>query len=136
MTALGATLASVSNVYAQTAASTAADNEQAKAAELAKKLQKPVASLISVPIQNNWDFGIGAANAMRYTVNIQPVIPFSLTKRWSRLGPALHDDLTVSEMSRSTTATRAMQPLNSRKHYAMKRFPLRRRAPARVTMCI
>lgn len=45
---------------------------------LAQKLQNPVASLISVPIQNNWDFGIGATDAMRYTVNIQPVIPFKL----------------------------------------------------------
>lgn len=52
------------------------------AAELAKKLQNPVASLISVPIQNNWDFGIGPADAMRYTANVQPVIPFSLNKDW------------------------------------------------------
>jgi hypothetical protein len=32
---------------------------------LAQKLQNPVANLISVPIQKNWDFGIGSANAMR-----------------------------------------------------------------------
>ena len=47
--------------------------------ELAKKLQSPVANLISVPIQNNWDFGIGSANAMRYTANIQardPVLAY------------------------------------------------------------
>ena len=61
----------------------APSDEQAKAAELAKKLQNPIANLISVPIQNNWDFGIGPADAMRYTVNIQPVIPFSLTKDWN-----------------------------------------------------
>ena len=60
-----------------------ADDERARAAELAKKLQNPVASLISVPIQNNWDFGIGPANAMRYTANVQPVIPFSLTEDWN-----------------------------------------------------
>lgn len=30
------------------------------AEELAMKLQNPVASLISVPFQNNWDFGIGS----------------------------------------------------------------------------
>jgi hypothetical protein len=53
------------------------------AAELAKKLQNPVASLISVPLQSNWDFGIGSANAMRYTLNVQPVIPFSLTTEWN-----------------------------------------------------
>jgi hypothetical protein len=52
-------------------------------AELAKKLQDPVADLISVPIQNNWDFGIGPAHAMKYTVNIQPVIPFSISKDWN-----------------------------------------------------
>ena len=53
------------------------------AEELAKKLQNPIASLISVPMQNNWDFRIGAANAMRYTLNVQPVIPFSLTTDWN-----------------------------------------------------
>jgi hypothetical protein len=55
---------------------------QAAQAELAKKLNNPVAALISVPVQNNWDFGIGPANAMRYTANIQPVIPVTLTKDW------------------------------------------------------
>jgi hypothetical protein len=61
----------------------AGDDEKAKAAELAKKLSNPVASLISVPIQNNWDFGYGSANAMRYTANIQPVIPFSISEDWN-----------------------------------------------------
>ena len=61
----------------------AATDDKAAAAELAKKLSNPIASLISVPIQNNWDFGIGPANAMRYTANIQPVIPFTLNTNWN-----------------------------------------------------
>jgi hypothetical protein len=61
----------------------AATDDKAAAAELAKKLQNPVANLISVPIQNNWDFGIGPADAMRYTANIQPVIPLTLTEDWN-----------------------------------------------------
>jgi hypothetical protein len=52
-------------------------------ADLAQKLQNPVADLISVPIQNNWDFGIGSADAMKYTANIQPVIPISIGKDWN-----------------------------------------------------
>jgi hypothetical protein len=52
-------------------------------AELAKKLQNPIASLISVPLQSNWDFGSGATSAMRYTLNVQPVIPFSLNSQWN-----------------------------------------------------
>jgi len=64
-------------------ASSSVPSDAANAAELAKKLQNPVASLISVPLQNNWDFGIGPADALRYYVNIQPVIPFSLTQDWN-----------------------------------------------------
>jgi hypothetical protein len=53
--------------------------------ELAKKLQNPIANLISVPLQSNWDWGIGRheTDAMRYTLNVQPVIPISLTTDWN-----------------------------------------------------
>jgi hypothetical protein len=60
-----------------------AKDEAAQKADLAKKLQNPVADLISVPIQNNWDFGIGPADAMRYTANIQPVVPVSISEDWN-----------------------------------------------------
>ncbi len=51
------------------------------AAELAKKLSNPVASLISVPFQNNTDVGIGTYNGSRNTLNIQPVIPIKLSAK-------------------------------------------------------
>ncbi|CAN5797398.1 hypothetical protein BH11VER1_BH11VER1_34000 [soil metagenome] len=49
-------------------------------AELAKKLANPVASLMSFPLQNTWDFGIGVNDATRYTLNFQPVIPVSINE--------------------------------------------------------
>src|SRR5437763_16135136 len=49
--------------------------------ELAKELQNPVASLISVPFQSNFDFNMGPNDdGFRYTLNFQPVIPISLNK--------------------------------------------------------
>ena len=50
---------------------------------LAQQLQNPVAALISVPFQNNFDFGIGPSKATRYLLNVQPVIPFSLNANYN-----------------------------------------------------
>ncbi len=57
----------------------AADDAQ----ELAKKLSNPVASLISVPFQFNYDTGLGDDDAGRLILNIQPVIPFSISEDWN-----------------------------------------------------
>lgn len=49
-------------------------------ANLAKDLQNPVADVISVPMENRVDVGPG--NSWRYTLTLQPVIPFELSSDW------------------------------------------------------
>ena len=52
---------------------------------LAKQTQNPVADLISVPFQGNWDVGIGDRETTGTLLNFQPVVPFSLTPRWNAI---------------------------------------------------
>lgn len=53
-------------------------------ADLAKKLSNPVADLISVPFQFNYDGRISPDdNGGRATLNFQPVIPFAISRDWN-----------------------------------------------------
>ena len=73
--------------------------------ELAKKLSNPVASLISVPFQQNFDFGMGAGSGWRSTLNIQPVIPVSLSPKWNVISrtilPIIHQHNVVPNGSQT-----------------------------------
>jgi hypothetical protein len=62
------------------------DNPNTAAAEvsqLAKKTQNPIGDLISVPFQNNTNFGFGPHRGAQDVLNIQPVIPIHVTSDWN-----------------------------------------------------
>jgi hypothetical protein len=81
----GATSAQQSKVGAQKTNTKDKDAGSSDAAteSLQKATQNPVASLISVPIQNNNNFGVNPGYRTQDVLNIQPVIPIGISKDWN-----------------------------------------------------
>jgi hypothetical protein len=69
-------------VYAQGGAQSSPPSD----ADLAQQLSNPVASLVSVPLQFNWDQPTGLDDDTRFTLNFQPVVPISLNENWNLVG--------------------------------------------------
>ena len=64
-------------------------------AEIAQKLTNPLAAMISVPLQNWFDFNLGPhKDGFRYTMEAQPVYPMQISKDWNLLSrttiPVVH----------------------------------------------
>jgi hypothetical protein len=56
---------------------------EASTSDLAKAAQNPIADMISVPFQNNFNFHVGPHEQLQDILNIQPVIPISLDRDWN-----------------------------------------------------
>jgi len=70
----------------------------ADADALARQLSNPVAALISVPLQLNYDAGIGpTGDGDRWQLNAQPVIPITLNEDWNVISrtilPIIYQDV-------------------------------------------
>ncbi len=63
--------------------STGAVSAQHSNTDLAKAAQNPLASMISLPFQNNTNFDYGPEDDTQNTLDIQPVWPFELNKDWN-----------------------------------------------------
>ena len=60
--------------------------------DLVKETQNPISTLISLPFQNNFNFGVGPGRKLQYVLNIQPVFPTTVGERCQSDSPAHHSD--------------------------------------------
>lgn len=51
--------------------------------DLAKQAQNPIANMISLPFQNNTNFNVGPQERTQNILNIQPVLPFTISDNWN-----------------------------------------------------
>jgi hypothetical protein len=88
----------VPSALAQSAEAKGTGNEPLSGdAELAQELSNPLADLMTIPIQMNYDRGIGPQDdGRKLQTNIQPVIPFQLNEEWNLISrtimPVIYQD--------------------------------------------
>lgn len=97
----------------------AGGDEKANAAEMAKKLANPIGALISVPFQNNFDFGGGPdGDGFQYKLNLQPIVPITLTEDWLLISrtilPFVYQEDIVSASSQSSATSCSKAPSSAK----------------------
>lgn len=79
-----------------TALPAAAQDDEA----LAQQLANPIASIVSVPLQFNYEDGLGPAGDGRRTIlNVQPVIPFSVGEDWNLISRTIVPFVTLEDVA-------------------------------------
>lgn len=90
--------APASAVHAQGSAAPAVD-----ATELAKQTQNPVAELISLPFQFNFNSGGDLEDGTLFNLNFQPVVPVKVSENWNLIARAIVPYLDIPTATDSET---------------------------------
>ena len=78
--------------------------------DLARAAQNPVGDLISLPFQNNMNFDAGPAERTQNILNIQPVWPISMGKKWNLITRTILP--VISQPAPGTDRTNGLGDLN------------------------
>ena len=70
-----------------------------ESSEIAKQAQNPIASLISVPFENDFNPQTGINKENSYVLEMKPVVPFSLSNDWNLITRTIIPVIQVPELA-------------------------------------
>lgn len=102
---------------------TSSANAQSGDADLAQELTNPIANLITVPIQMNFDSDIGPMDTGdKFTTNIQPVIPFSISDDWNLITRTIFPVISQSDVLQNSGSQFGLGDVNMSLFFSPKRI--------------
>lgn len=87
-------------------------DEEKGTQDLQKATQNPVASLISVPLQNNTNFDIGPLDRTQNVMNIQPMIPMRVSENWNLINRIILPLVYQPDVTQLNVGTMGMGDIN------------------------
>lgn len=79
---------------------------------LVKAVQNPVASLVSVPIQDSLNPNIGPFGRVQSVLNIQPVIPIRISENWNLIARIITPLITQPDVTQKSQSTFGLGDIN------------------------
>jgi hypothetical protein len=90
----------------------AQDDKDASKASLAAASQNPIASLISLPFQFNFNLGMGTYDRMQTVINIEPVLPVKIGKSWNMINRIIIPVMVQPDFSSESGSTTGLGSIN------------------------
>lgn len=80
--------------------------------EIAKQAQNPIARLISIPIENDFNPETGVNKEDSYVLQLKPVVPFSLSKDWNLITRTIIPIIQVPDLAPGVNGTTGLGDVN------------------------
>jgi hypothetical protein len=100
------------SAFAQEDKTSAPIDKTSAQANLAKASQNPIASLISLPFQFNFNLGMGPYDRMQTVINIEPVLPVKIGKNWNLINRIILPIIIQPDFNAESGSTTGLGTIN------------------------